>query len=64
MKLLLLGLGLAMILEGIPYFLSPGKVKELARLLPGLPDSALRLLGLASMFLGLLLLYITRRLLP
>lgn len=61
MKLFLLALGLAMVLEGMPYFLTPGKVKELAQLLPRLPDSALRFLGLGLMILGLALLFVSRR---
>jgi len=61
MKLFLAALGLAMILEGIPYFLSPGKVKKLAQLLPRLPDAALRFLGLGLMILGLALLFVSRR---
>jgi len=61
MKLFLLALGLAMILEGIPYFLSPRKAKELAQLLPRLPDAALRFLGLGLMILGLTLLFVSRR---
>ena len=61
MKLFLVALGLAMVLEGMPYFLSPGKVKELAQLLPRLPDAALRFLGLGLMILGLALLFVSRR---
>lgn len=63
MKLFLLALGLAMILEGIPYFLSPQKVKELALLLPGVPNFTLRVLGLFIMILGLSLLLAGRHLL-
>ena len=61
MKLFLLALGLAMILEGIPYFLSPDKVKQLIQLLPGLPDTALRFLGLGIIILGLTLLFVSHR---
>ena len=61
MKLFLLALGLAMILEGVPYFLSPKKVKDLAQLLPSLSDPALRFLGLGLMILGLALLFASRR---
>lgn len=61
MKLFLLALGLTMILEGVPYFLSPKKVKDLAQLLPGLSDRALRFLGLGLIILGLALLFVSRR---
>jgi len=64
MKLFLSALGLALILEGIPYFLSPERVKELAQLLPGLPNSSLRFFGLSVMLAGLVLLFLSRRWIP
>ena len=61
MELFLSALGLAMVLEGIPYFSMPGKVKEVARRLPSYPDRVLRLFGLAVMVTGLLVIYLGRR---
>lgn len=50
-------LGLMMVLEGLLPFLSPGRLREALLLMIRLDDRSLRLLGLASMALGLLLLY-------
>lgn len=60
MKLLLMVVGLAFILEGIPWFLSPQRVRSLLRELARLPDGPLRGCGLLAMALGLLLVWIGR----
>lgn len=57
---LLTFLGLLLIVEGLPWFVSPLRVKALMRLLLAVPDASLRLLGLAWMLLGLLLVYLAR----
>ena len=59
-ELLLTAGGLALILEGLPYFLSPGGVKKMASRLLEIPLSALRLFGLAGVILGLVLIYLGR----
>lgn len=53
-------LGLLLIVEGLPWFLSPLRVKALMRLLLAVPEASLRLLGLVWMLLGLLLVYLAR----
>lgn len=55
MKLLLMVAGLACILEGIPWFLSPARVRRMLQTLSELPDPVLRGCGLLAMLLGLLL---------
>ncbi|WP_225071776.1 DUF2065 family protein [Desulfuromonas sp. CSMB_57] len=57
---LLTFLGLLLIVEGLPWFLSPLRVKALMRLLLAVPEASLRLLGLVWMLLGLLLVYLAR----
>jgi uncharacterized protein YjeT (DUF2065 family) len=53
-------LGLIFIIEGLPYFVFPEKLKiYLARIIT-MPDSALRFLGITSMIVGLILLYLGR----
>lgn len=60
MDFLLVVIGVVMIVEGIPWFLSPGTYKRmLLRLLP-VNDAGLRLLGLAFMLGGLMLVYLVR----
>ncbi len=53
-------LAVVLIIEGIPYFAFPKKVKVWALVLQEIPETTLRLMGLASMGVGLLLLYMVR----
>ncbi|MDH4227634.1 MAG: DUF2065 domain-containing protein [Deltaproteobacteria bacterium] len=57
---LVLAIGVVLVIEGIPYFIYPAKVKQWALLVQDIPDSTLRILGVASMALGLFILFITR----
>ena len=59
-KILLTGLGLAFILEGLPYFLAAEKMPEVLRALAERTPRELRMLGLTAMLAGLLLLYLLR----
>jgi uncharacterized protein YjeT (DUF2065 family) len=54
-------MGMVMILEGMPYFVFPGKIKTWLQMLIETSDQALRGLGLGLMLIGLLLVYIGRR---
>lgn len=61
MKDLLCVLGLVFIIEGLPYFVFPEKLKVYLAKIMTLPDSMLRFIGISSMILGLILLYFGRR---
>ncbi|MCP3982262.1 MAG: DUF2065 family protein [bacterium] len=52
-SLFLAALGLAMALEGLPYFVSPPAVRAYLRQLETLSDGTLRLLGLGLIAGGL-----------
>lgn len=54
-KLVLTVLGVALILEGVPWFLSPGGVRQLLARMVTLSDRSLRFLALLMMMAGLLL---------
>lgn len=54
-------MGMVMILEGVPYFAFPDKIKAWLQKLIETSDPALRGLGLGLMLAGLLLVYIGRR---
>ena len=57
MKYFLCVLGMVFIVGGIPYFAFPEKLKiYLAKMLE-LPDASLRIMGLAAMVVGLVLVY-------
>jgi uncharacterized protein YjeT (DUF2065 family) len=60
MDTLVVVIGVVMIVEGIPWFLSPGGYKRLLLQLLPVSDAVLRLLGLAFMLTGLLLVYFVR----
>ncbi len=50
--------GVVLVMEGIPYFAFPGKVKRWALAIQEIPDSGLRAMGITSMIAGLVLLYV------
>ncbi|TVR00667.1 MAG: DUF2065 domain-containing protein [Desulfovibrionales bacterium] len=60
-QLLLAALGLALILEGMPYFLWSEKMPEYLRFLAERPPSTLRKMGLAAIIAGLVFLTLARR---
>jgi uncharacterized protein len=52
---------MVMIVEGLPYFAFPEKMKDWLLKLVEVPDTSLRKLGFALMLAGLLLVQISRR---
>ncbi len=61
MDLVLTVLGLLLIIEGLPYFMFPEKVKNWYLFIQDLPRRWLRMMGLIAMIAGLLFVYIGRR---
>jgi hypothetical protein len=57
---LLAAFGLMLVLEGVLPFLSPGSFRQTLQRMTQLEDRVLRLAGLASMGLGLVVLYFFR----
>ena len=60
MHFLLTVLGMVLILEGLPYFAFPEKIKPWLQKLMETSDSTLRGLGLGLMVFGLLMVYVGR----
>ena len=60
MKFLLCVIGLVLIIEGLPYFAFPEKIKSYLMKVHEIPDNTLRMLGLASVIAGLILVYFGR----
>ncbi len=58
MKYFLTALGLALVLEGMPYFIAPGSVKKTLAMIKEQPEKSLRLFGLLAMLAGVFLLYV------
>ena len=57
MKFFLCVMGMVMIVEGLPYFASPSKMKEMVQMIIGLEDSSLRRFGFFLMMAGLALVW-------
>ena len=60
MKFFLCVLDMVMIVEGLPYFAAPEKMKYWVQKVVETPDSALRRLGLVLMVIGLFMVYVGR----
>lgn len=60
MKTLFCLLGLVLIVEGIPYFVFPEKMKRWMAIIQETGDLQLRIMGLAAMSAGLILVYLFR----
>jgi len=58
MKFLLVVLGVVLVFEGAPYFLSPESTKRVLREMLRMPGKSMRLMGLLLMFTGLFLVYL------
>lgn len=53
-------IGMVMIIEGLPYFAFPEKMKHYVRLVLEMPEGAMRKFGFALMLGGLLMVYIAK----
>lgn len=60
MDLILLGLGLVLVFEGLVLALLPNRLEELIRLVGELPVDTRRLMGLAAVAAGVFLVWLTR----
>lgn len=60
MKDFLSAMGLVLILEGIPYFIAPARMRQWVITIADLPDTLLRRTGFVLMLLGLLVVYLVR----
>ena len=60
MEFFLCVIGMVMIIEGLPYFAFPNKMKSWVGKIITSPDNSLRRFGLVLMVLGLSLVYLGR----
>ncbi len=60
MEYFLCVLGMVMVLEGIPYFGFPEKMKQFMEFIQQQNDATLRIIGGALMFLGVVILFAAR----
>jgi len=60
MKLFLCLIGLILVVEGLPYFAFPEKMKKWMFMIQETPDNQLRIIGFISMCAGLMIVYFFR----
>ncbi len=61
MEYFLTVMGMVLVVEGLPYFAFPEKMKAWVKKIETLQEKSLRKLGLALMILGVFLVYLGRR---
>jgi uncharacterized protein len=61
MKFFLCVLGMVMVVEGLPYFASPAKMKFVLEKVLELPDKSLQRFGFVLMLAGILLVFLGKR---
>jgi uncharacterized protein YjeT (DUF2065 family) len=61
MKFFLCVIGMVMVVEGLPYFAFPEKMKFVIQKVMDMPDKALQKFGFMLMLLGLCLVYLGKR---
>jgi uncharacterized protein YjeT (DUF2065 family) len=61
MKFFLCVLGMVMVVEGLPYFAFPEKMKFWVQQILEMPDKVLRRFGFVLMLMGVWLVYLGRR---
>lgn len=60
MELILLGLGLVLVFEGLVLALLPNRLEELIRMLEEIPFETRRMMGLVAVAIGVFLVWMTR----
>jgi uncharacterized protein len=61
MEFFLCVLGMVLIVEGVPYFAFPEKMKALMNMMQEQDDTILRIVGGTLLVLGLLIVFLARR---
>ena len=56
----LAAVALLFVIEGIMPFMSPSRIRKTLTMVSQMSDRALRIMGLASMLLGIVLLYVVK----
>jgi len=60
MKFFLCVIGMVLIIEGLPYFTFPDKIKSYLIMIYETPGRTLRILGLSAIIVGLFFVYLGR----
>ncbi|MDD4273764.1 MAG: DUF2065 domain-containing protein [Desulfobacter postgatei] len=57
MKFFFCVMGMVMIVEGLPYFISPNKMRQMVTMILQMPEGTLRRFGFFMMLAGLVVIY-------
>ena len=60
MDIILLGIGLVLVFEGLVFALAPSRLEELVRIISEIPVETRRAMGLASVAAGVFLVWLAR----
>ena len=60
MELVLLGLGLVLVFEGLVFALAPSRLEELIKLISEMPIETRRPIGLGAMAIGIVLVWLAQ----
>jgi uncharacterized protein YjeT (DUF2065 family) len=58
MKIFFCVMGMVMIVEGLPYFISPNKMRQMVTMILQMPEGTLRRFGFFMMLAGLVVVYL------
>ncbi|EIM64675.1 DUF2065 domain-containing protein [Desulfobacter postgatei] len=58
MKFFFCVMGMVMIVEGLPYFISPHKMRQMVTMILQMPEGTLRRFGFFMMLAGLVVIYL------
>lgn len=61
MELFLCVIGLVLVVEGLPYFAVPDKMKAIMSVIQKQDDTTLRIFGAAALMTGLIILFVARK---
>ena len=61
MKLFLMVIGMVFFVEGLPYFISPKRMRQFIAQMQELPDEQLRFFGFLAMAVGLFITYLGKK---
>ena len=61
MKFFLCVMGMVLMVEGLPYFLCPDRMKQMVRMILEMEDGSIRRLGLGLMLAGLAVVYLAMK---
>lgn len=62
MSLILLGLGLVLVIEGLAFALAPSRLQDIVALIAAIPPERRRMIGLVMLAAGVALVWAARRL--